>query len=413
MLNARGREKMYSDQSQVIDKKHINTKNITWLVMWMTTLGQAAISLYLPAFPQIAQALNFHESILKISITMFLIGFGVSQLIYGPLSDRYGRKPVLLFGIALFSWGCLLILFSRHSLGFLLSRLLQGMGCGATITLGRSILRDCFSGRELASAASYLSMGFAVSFGISPVIGVYLQEYFNWQYDFIFLAVASGFLFWVFWQYLPETNLNIYSENRSKFSIKLLMNEYKQIISNRIFLKFLLGGVCAYGTVVAYNVMTPFLVQNVLGYSANTYGWSTVCVAAAYFAGAFFNRGLVLKFEKKMLFISGSLLILFAGLMLLFFSGFSHQHLFMILMPMMLATFGQSLIFSNTIASALQNFEGALSSRASATFSGLQLLLVGLLSFLFGIPSGNSAIPLAIVLLGLGIACSLLLYKRS
>jgi len=398
-------------KKQVIDIKNINADRLVWLVMWMTTLGQAAISLYLPAFPQIAAQLGFAESILKLSITVFLIGFGASQLIYGPLSDQFGRKPILLIGIAIFSWACLMSLLSHNPLGFLFFRFLQGLGCGATITLGRSILRDCFTGKKLASAASALSMGFAISFGISPVIGAYLQSFFSWKADFIFLAAVGLFLLILFWRFLPETNPSIKYKSSQKFSMKLLIKEYSQIVRNKTFLKFLSGGVCAYGVVIAYNVMTPFLIQNVLGYSANFYGWSTLAVAFAYFGGAVFNRQMSLKFDKNVLFISGSLLILFSGLVLLILSLFLKLDLLMILIPVMVATFGQSMIFSNTIASALQAAPFELSSRASAMFSGLQLLLVGLLSSLFGL-APNTSLALGIVLLGLGVICCSLLCRR-
>lgn len=113
----------------------------------MTALAQAAISLYLPALPAIAANLHIHPDFVKSTITIFFLSYGLSQFLYGPLSDRHGRKPLLLIGISIFCLGCLLNIFAKSIEIFLLARLLQGFGCGSLITIGRAILRDCFIGR--------------------------------------------------------------------------------------------------------------------------------------------------------------------------------------------------------------------------------------------------------------------------
>jgi len=382
---------------------------ITILVMWMTTLGQAAIALYLPAFPAIAASLHISPSVVKMTITVFLFGYGFSQLFYGPLSDRYGRKPILLIGISIFCLGCFINIFAHTEKIFLFARLLQGLGCGSTITLGRSILRDCFTGRELASAASYLSMGFAIGLGTTPLIGAYLQSYFGWQADFIFLLCSGLILLWILWRQLPETSLNL---NTKSGLFSQTLKDYKSILHHGIFWRFLLGGLFAYGVVVAYNVMTPFLIQNVLGYSAKFYGCLALLVAIPYFSAASFNRKLVITFGTGPIFALGISLVLLGGFIMLLGVLSIKIHLIAIILPIMIATFGQALVFSNAISGALQNFSPELGGKASAIFSSLQMLFISILSAMMTLPTDTTQVPLAVVLIGLGLFSGMVLYPQ-
>jgi len=396
--------------------KFSQNPRIPLLIMLMTILGQASIALYLPAFLSIAQALHFSPSTIKNTVTIFLLGFGLSQLIYGPLSDRYGRKPLLLVGILIFCLGCVINIFSKTSPVFLLARLIQGLGVGATLTNGRAILKDCFSGRDLASKASYASMGFAIGFGVSPFIGAYLSHYFGWRTDFVFLLLAGLCLVWMLAKFLPETAPHLSVKTLILPLIKNTLTDYRFILSQLSFLQFLLGGVFAYTVFVAYNVMTPLLIQGALGFSENTYGQLALLVAIPYYSAASLNRKLVLKFGTGPVFALGSVLIILSGLLMLF-STWLHSngpliHLLYILVPMMGATFGQALIFSNSIAGALHPFSSELSGKASALFSGLQILLVSVFSALMAWIPDHTQLPLALIILLAGLFSGLALWTQ-
>ncbi|MEO8400354.1 MAG: multidrug effflux MFS transporter [Gammaproteobacteria bacterium] len=390
----------------------LNKKKITLLVMWMTALSQAAMALYLPSFPAIAKALTMSPAAIKNSITIYLIGFGVSQIIYGPLSDRYGRKPILLLGILIFCLGCFINIIAKIQTVFLFARLLQGIGCGSILTNGRSILRDCFCGRDLASAASYASMGFAIGFGASPIIGAYLSQYLGWQADFIFLLLAGFSLIFILGCWLPETRVALDDKSGFQQFLKDTLDDYKIIISHRVFLQLLLGGLFAYAVIIAYNVMTPFLIQNILGYSASTYGWLAVIVAVPYYTAASVNRELVKKFGTGPIFALGALLIILSGAAMAITSLYAKIYLAYIIVPMMIATFGQALIFSNTIAMALHHFSAAIAGKASALFSSLQIIIIGVFSAVMAILPDNNQLPLALVIVCLGLLASVVLWKH-
>lgn len=160
----------------------------------------------LPSLPLIA--LHFHSSLklTKDLISLFFLGFGVSQLFYGPLSERYGRKKVVLFGLMIFNVGALLAVFSHTITQLLLMRLMQGLGAGALMVSSRAIIRDVYNNVDYIKATSYLSMSFALGLGIIPLVGSYLQHYFNWQAIFLFLfLIGMGVAILIFYK-LVETN---------------------------------------------------------------------------------------------------------------------------------------------------------------------------------------------------------------
>lgn len=368
----------------------------------MTTLGQTAISLYIPAFAEIARDLQISHAEVKSTLTAFFLGYGLCQLFYGPISDRYGRKPVLLFGIALFCLSCIANLFVHSLSSFLLARFIQGIGAGSVITIGRSILLDSFTGKELISASSHLSMGFAIGTGISPIVGAYVLTLFGWRGDFFVLLLIGILLFLLIFLKLPETAPKLPSTSPT-------LHHFAKILSDLTFWKYLVGGVLAYSVVIAWTVLTPFLILGSLGYSPDSYGWMSLFIAIAYYLGAHFNRSLVHKFHLKKIFFAGVFLIGLSGLALLLAPG----TLLFILIPMFIATCGQALIFSNTIASALANYPH-LPGKASALFSSLQMLLASLISAFFSfLPDQPLTLGLVLIALALLILPLVALNRRQ
>lgn len=324
------------------------------IVMLMTALGQGAVALCLPSLPAIAQQLNATPGLTKDLISLFFLGFGVSQFIYGPLSARYGRKPILFWGMLIFNVGALLAVFCHSIDQLLLMRLLQGLGAGALMTSSRAILRDCYEGKKFTQAASYLSMSFALGLGILPLVGGYLQHYFNWQATFVFLFVVGLLLSVIIQCFLPET----LSREKDHLSLAYYSCEvaqrYKEIILNTKFLRYLLGGVLAYGVVIAYSIMTPFLIQKNLHCSAAFFGWMTTIIAVFYYLGAYLNKGLVGKLGTAMMMKLGLGIIIASALFIIASSVVMPLNIFIIMCPLIAATIGQTFIFSNCIAGALQ-----------------------------------------------------------
>ncbi|SIO95850.1 multidrug effflux MFS transporter [Vibrio spartinae] len=389
-----------SQQSQVKSQQ----LHIKKLILIITILGQASIALYLPALPEISRGLVIDEFQTKLTVTCFIIGFGISPLFFGPISDRIGRKPILFTALLLALVGFVGNIFSTTFEVFTLCRILEGLGCGGLLTSGRAIVRDVFSGKELASASSYLSMGFALGFGLSPVIGGLLTKTFHWTSVFIFLALFDLFIMGLCFFYLPETKTATPGKPQDNL-LKITLKDYLHAISNHQFMLNVLGGFFAYCIVISYNVMTPFLVQGYFHFSPDEYGYLAVLIGVPYYLAASMNRQIVLKHSIYFSCMLGGFLILVAGTVMLGANLSGYQNIYVLIVPFMVATFGQALIFSNTIASALQLFPATSGGRMSALYSSLQMIFVSLISTYFACLPDNNTIYLATVVGCMGGCC--------
>lgn len=388
-------------------------QRIKIILLWITTIGQASIALYLPALPQIAHYLGVSDILIKQSITVFIIGFGVSPIVLGALTDRYGRKRILLLSLSVACTGYIVNIFATNLHVFILARLISGIGCGGILIAGRSIIRDVFVGREIASASSYLSMGFAIGFGISPVIGGLLSNYFGWRTNFIFLLVVGLLVSFVVFIWLPETNQN--KDNRVNFGkfITQTIIEYMQIIKNLLFMRFLAGGLFAYGVVLAYNVMTPFLILRNFSVSPIQYGYVAILMGIPYYVAASLNRSLVVKLGASLVCKIGCILIIFSGFCMLLIHFTFQEKLIFLILPMMMAIFGQAFIFSNTISGALQLFSTQSAGKVSAVFSSLQMLIVSAISLVMAILPNTNMLSLSIVIIVLGLSSIIILPNEN
>jgi len=386
-----------------------NTRIIFSLFM-MTSISQMALVLYTPAFSAIALNLNLNPSAVQVSLTSYLLGFGLSQLFYGPLSDCFGRKKPLLIGMLILALSCLWTIFASGFWSLLLSRFSQGLGVGAAVTLSRAILSDHFTGKEYTRVASYLSSGFAFGLGVSPVISGHLLDFFPWRSSFVFLFIISLLLLLLFSLWLPETK----TQNRAKLSLAFISqtrdNMY-QILKNLQFIGYLVGGTMAYGVVISYNTLAPFLFQHGLNLSASLYGWLTFAVALSYYVGASINRKFVGTFGTDLLIKFGLMLIVLSGVGLLLLSLLSaHMTLYGLLIPSIVATFGQALIFSNCIAGALKDFR-QIAGTAAALFSCLQMVLAAMVSGFVSLAHALNPIPLATSFIVLAIIAAIFMVK--
>ena len=161
-----------------ISKDTLLFERMIFFICIMIALAQAGLVLYTPAFSMMSGVFHVSARLIKFTLTAYLFGFGISQLFYGPLSDRYGRKKILLVAMFIFCVGCLWTIFSNNYDGLLLSRIIQGVGAGGCMTLSRAILRDSFDGKDYLYAASFLSAGFAIGLGVAPIIGGHLLYFF-------------------------------------------------------------------------------------------------------------------------------------------------------------------------------------------------------------------------------------------
>ncbi len=365
------------------------------IVTIIQALGQAMADIYLPSFPAIA--LGFHSSLqnVEFTLTIYALGYGLSQLIYGPLSDGIGRKKPLLVGLSLCTVGSLICGCAPNIGVLLLGRLCQALGAGATLTIGGAILRDLFEGSTLAKYTSYSGIVFVIFLAMAPLLGGYIQVYSGWRATFALIGVLSLLAFVVMMIYVPETNLYVKPENLRYQKIK---RNVKTLLSSPLFLGYTACSLLTYGAILAWVTGGPALLETVIGLTPVQYGWVYAITGCAFAVGAFVNSLLVPRFGINRMLQIGLMCMLFSGTLMLALKLMGYINTLVIAGPAILLSFSASLVFPNTSAGLFQPFP-RIAGIASAIFYSTRLLGGAIFSAVIALLPHATQTPMALALM--------------
>ncbi len=344
---------------------------IAILILLLTLTAQSAVDLYLPSFPALVISFHTEPHVIQLTLTIFLLGLAGGQLLFGPLSDHYGRKPALIFGIIIYFIASLTCIFIHAIIFFIILRFLQGLGAAALNISSRAILRDYYHEKALTKALSLQSICWGSVPIIAPCVGSYIQQYLHWRMNFVLLALLSGmtFLFIVF--FYQESRRE--KTNHRFDALHYFVKNYLFIITEPKFMRVALTTSFLWGAVLAINADYPFLLQEKLRVDVLVYGWIMLLIGLAYLLGAFTNQWLVAKFESEQLIFFNLIccLIVIGVMLLLAILGFFN--LFAVVFPSVLLLYFIGIIFPNCSASCMQIFPERAAS-ASAVFGFLVYL---------------------------------------
>ncbi|PML36913.1 multidrug effflux MFS transporter [Vibrio breoganii] len=284
------------------------------LAMMIIATGQMGVSIYLPSLPLISESLQVDKSQLQSIVTLFLVGFGVSQLFYGPLSDAIGRRPVFLLGQFIYLIGTVICLAFSDSITTLeAGRLFQGLGAGSASVLGRSVLRDSYDGGQLTKALTYLSVTASIMPILSPVLGGWVAFHLSWHAVFAFVLVYLGATFVIGWFVMPET----LPYAKQKFRPSSVLSKYLQLIKNpQVIVSASYNWFSYLAAVVSLSIM-PYLMQQEMGMSAADYGTLMIIPSAGLLGGSLLLNMLNKRYSTFQLLALSIGLFFFAGLWLL------------------------------------------------------------------------------------------------
>lgn len=375
------------------------TKTLLFIVLLTSSLAHITGDMYIPSLPAIKSAFHTDATTVQLTLTAFMIGFSSAHLFYGPFSDRFGRRPPLLGGVALGLAGSLICLFSPSIYVLILGRFVQGLGVAVCNSVGRSLIRDLVSGHQMARLGSHLGMIMVFITATAPTIGGYLQQYFNWNGVFLFLFLYGCFVLFMLWKKLPETNLTL---NPDATKPKVVVRNYYLLLTSRSFLGYTLCVCCAYAGIIAYVTAAPFLLQTGVGLTPVQFGWLAFVVGGAIFTSFFINSHFVMThgFDKMLIF--GNSLMLLAGILMLFLWWLGYFNVFVIMLPVAIFCMGAGLTLSNAFPGAVLPFP-KMAGSAAAVYGFLQILAGAFSSALMSVLPETDQVALGIFLGCLGL----------
>lgn len=340
------------------------------LAMMIIATGQVGVSIYLPSLPMISESLQANQADIQLLVTLFLVGFGASQLFYGPLSDAIGRRPVFIIGQGIYLIGTVMCITNTDSLSILtVGRLLQGMGAGSASVLGRSVLRDSYEGVQLTKALSYISVTASVMPIVAPVLGGWISFYLGWEAVFSFVLLYLVAIFTLGYFILPETM----SYGKSRFDVGNVIKNYGRLITNKQVISSASYNWISYlASLVSLSVM-PFILQHNLGLTAAEYGSVMIIPSAGLMAGSLALNVLNRYLSTRQLMTFAIAIMTFAGVWLVVMP----VSLFNIVWAFTWLTVAQGISFPLSISMLLEPHKRQAGS-VSALSGSIQMCLAGL-----------------------------------
>ncbi len=178
------------------------------ILIAISAVGPLALNIFMPSMPGLQKEFGVSYGVVQLTLTLYLIGMAACQLVYGPMSDRVGRRPMLLGGLSVFVVASLIAALAPSIEYLIGARLLQALGGAAGIVLARAMVRDVFDRETSASVISYITMAFVVAPMVAPALGGFLDTRFGWRADFWLLTVLGALVLASAWVWLPETHVN-------------------------------------------------------------------------------------------------------------------------------------------------------------------------------------------------------------
>ncbi len=362
----------------------------------LSAIGPFSTDMYLPAFTAIARDLRTDISTVALSLTTYFIGISFGQLAYGPLLDRYGRKKPMILGLVLYivaAAGCAFALSIESLITF---RLLLALGGCVGMVSSRAVVRDLFSGSEMARVLSMLMVVFGVAPIVAPTIGGLVVTWLGWRFIFVVLSLIVMFILFLVTCFLKETK-------ERDLSVSLLpMNVasgYCAVLKNRDFFIYTMAGAASAGGFFSYIAGSAFVYMDLLGFSPSVFGWLFGTNACGLIGASLVNRMLLRRLSSSQVVLivtatqlAGSLLLLLGGP-----TGFWPKSIVLSLVFFYVFCFG--FVIPNATALALHPFTANAGS-AAALNGSLHMLAGGCASALVSFFHNGTMAPMVSIMTG-------------
>ncbi|EMZ4951721.1 multidrug effflux MFS transporter [Campylobacter jejuni] len=359
----------------------------------MSSIAPLSTDMYLPALSHVEQSFQTNSFLTQLSIASFFIAFALGQLIYGPLSDIFGRKIPALVGIFFFIVSSLFCVIIDDIYAFIALRFFEALGGCAGVVIARAIVNDLFEIKEAAGIFALMMVFSSLAPMLSPTFGGILLEYFSWHSIFATLFALGILLFLMILFGLKESAPHL---KNKKFSHHEAMKSYKFVLSDKRFLVYILCASFALAAMFAYITGSSFVFTQFFSLSEQKFALLFGANALGFVIFANINARLVLKYESEKI-LAKALMIMFISTVILLVNAFFHPNFLLFQLSIFTSIAMLGFITPNTTTLAMARFKEH-SGTASAVLGTVQFGFAGLISFVVGAINANTPIILAFVM---------------
>ena len=342
------------------------------LLAAVTALGFCALHMVVPALPLLVTAFNDSPARVQLVLTLYLAGIAGGQLVYGPMSDRFGRRPVLIAGLLVFLVGTLLCGLAWSLAALIFGRVLEAFGACAGIVLGRAIIRDVYDREAATRGLAIVMMAMSLAPAVSPAIGAYLAEWVDWRAIFGLLGVLGGVVLALTVARLGETNLH-----PARLHLAGMAGSHIALLRTPQFLGFALCSACTSASWFTFIASAPHVLSETLGAPPSTYGLMILMPMATYILGNAAAARFALRLGSVRLLILGRTIALSGAAVMTLWYFYAGPSAWAVFLPIAFAEIGDGLSQPAVLAAGL-SIRPLLAGTASGLMGFLQMTVAAI-----------------------------------
>ena len=367
------------------------SSGMTLLLGALIAVSPFAMDIYLASMPSMTEALAATPEQVQLTLSVYMYGWGIAQLFAGPLSDRIGRRPALLGGLAVFVVASVACALSRNVFVLIGARLVQAASLASIAVVPRAVVRDLYSGAQAAHVLSLMGVVLGISPVVAPILGSHVHVIFGWQANFVLVAVYGAILWWFVRMMLPET---LEQPDARATRPAVILSNYRQLLRSRAFTGYVLVAACGFSGLFAFLAGSSFVFVSVLGESERGFGWLFGTVMLGNITGSMIGSRLVRKVGIERMVRAGTLLMVIAGVALGLLALGGANRPVAIVVPMFAYMVAFMLTMPPATAGALTPFP-KIAGSASSLMSFGQFLVASTAALVVGIAFDGTARPMA------------------
>ncbi|WP_196894007.1 multidrug effflux MFS transporter [Aureivirga marina] len=326
--------------------KKNSAKFINLFAISISLYGYFTINIGLPAYPSLTEYFGTTEALVKFSITVLLLGFGFSQIIWGALSEKYGRRFVIITAVAISIIGSIFTAMANSIEFFTIARFIEGFGAGFATVLSRAIIADSLKDKTLHKTISNIVAIVALAPAISPILGGEILYLTSWQTVYIVLTILGVLLIYSAIFQLKETH----KKPNKSLSFKKVLSIISTIFQHKKFMGYFLSYSIILSGLITFYTISPYIFINQFNFSENTYSYLLIAVGGSYAFGSLFSKRLIEKMNSKKILALGFLIGFSSGIFTFLFYLLEIYNFYIVLFAMIL--YGISCGFISPICNA-------------------------------------------------------------